>query len=155
MLSSEAEARLDRIKASAKETSDKVMKLGGAAAAGFAYGALNTRQGGNATTPYSVGGKVPLDSALAIAGAVLVLMTKPTSKAAPAIDGAAAAFVGIYTSRAGATWESNRLGAAPATSSVTPAPATTSGYGPMQPRLGRGHGQYGVAANAWQNAGRY
>jgi hypothetical protein len=122
-----AENKLQRIKREATEAADKVMIVAGAAVLGGAYGALTTRQGGNAVVPYMVAGKVPLDTALAIVGTLATLALPEKEEAAPFVYGASAAAIGICTARLGAQWETTRLAAAgtPATN-PTNAPSTTA-----------------------------
>jgi hypothetical protein len=145
----QAEGKLARIREGAKEMERKAARLGSAALVGFAYGALNTRQGGTATTPYSVGGKVPLDSALALGlGLVALFDAKEGKTSSAAIEGAASGAIAIYTSRYGAQWETTQQSAAG--TATTPATTTTSGPMGRRPAFpgyyGAGFGAHGAHA---------
>jgi anti-sigma factor RsiW len=115
-----AETKLERIKQEGKEVGHRALFLGAAAAVGAGYGVLNTQKGGTPAAPYSVAGKAPLDAVLAVAGVAGALLVRKSIHIYPVL-GAAASAVGLYTSRLGAAWESQRM------SGTTPAATTTSG----------------------------
>jgi hypothetical protein len=115
-----AQAKLDRQKADGEKLGRKVATIAGAALAGGVYGLLNRRQGGNYYQPYSVAGRVPLDTVAGLGGAALILFGESTEEGL--LEGAAAGLIGIAASRYGDNYQANLMsGGAP------PPPAMASG----------------------------
>jgi hypothetical protein len=115
----QAKSKLDRIKEEGEHVAKTALELGAGLGVGALYGFLNTQKGGTAAAPFSIAGKVPLDTALAVAGVAGALLLKKTHKARPAILGAASGALAIYGSRMGAAWEAARMGAATGTTTQT------------------------------------
>jgi hypothetical protein len=125
-----AQAKIDRQKADAEKTGRKVATIAGAALAGGVYGLLNRRQGGNYYQPYSVAGRIPLDTVAGLGGAALILFGNSTEEGL--VEGAAAGLVAIASSRYGDNYQANKMGMG-APQSAAP-PIMTSG-----PFRGRHH----------------
>jgi len=150
-----AEGKLAKISDEGKAMAAKALVVAGALGAGFAIGAINAQKGATSEAPYSIGGKVPLDAAAAIAGAGAILIAKKSTSLALAA-GLGGGALGCWGQRLGAAWESARLTAAGTTPPATA--TTTAGHvghrGAMAGRL-FGPGAYGSdlsAQNPWMYA---
>jgi hypothetical protein len=160
-----ATGRLARIKAESKEIGMHALFLGSAFGAGAAVGFLNQKEGGSASSPYLLAGKVPLDTALAIGAVGAGVALRKKAKLRAPLLGAAAGAVGVVGARYGAQWQTQNplagllSGASSATSTAlassgsTPSGASTSststGYGgAMRPRM-MPHGSYGARQNPY------
>jgi len=123
-----AESKLSKIADEGKAMAAKALIVAGAIGTGFVIGAVNAQKGATSEAPYSLGGKVPLDAAAAIAGTGAIFLAKKSTSLALAA-GIGGGALGCWGQRLGAAWEAARLQAAgttPAASTTTPAASTTT-----------------------------
>lgn len=156
--------RLERIRAESKEVGEKAVFFGSAFAGGALVGFANAKEGGSASAPYQVAGKVPLDTGIALAGLAAGFFMRKHPHIRPALFGAAAGAIGVVGARYGAVWEgqnplagllSSSSSSSSSGGSSTPSGASSSsstastGYGgTMAPRLAS-HGSYGSRNNPY------
>lgn len=123
-----AQAKLDKQKSDASELGQKVATVAGAALAGGAYGLLNRRQGGNFYQPWSLAGRVPLDIAVGLGGAALILLGKTEEGF---VNGAAAGLVAVASARYGDDYQAGLMGGAPPQGQFAPGQMGGQVGGPM------------------------
>jgi len=154
-----AEAKLARIKDNEVGMSERLIAGATALGVGGLVGFLNAKEGGTAEAPAQLGGKLPLDTAVAGVGIAAAFMVR-SRKWMPAAIGAFGAGLGLWGQRLAYNWQLQRMQAqgvtgapsgafsAPASSSSTPSSSSSSmtagmvGYrGAMAGRL-FGPGEY-------------
>jgi hypothetical protein len=150
-----------RARAEGKILFAKAAFFGSAFIGGGFVGYLNSQEGGSAGTPYLVGGKVPLDTGVAVAGVIGGVFLRRHPRLRSALMGAAAGAVGVVGARYGAQLQathplfgasssasSSGSGAStPSGASSTSASAASTGWGgSMSPRMLR-PGNYGSRGN--------
>jgi hypothetical protein len=146
-----AEGKLSKIADEGKAMAAKALIVAGALGTGFVLGAVNVQKGATSEAPYSLGGKVPLDAAAAIAGTGAIFLAKKSTSLALAA-GIGGGALGCWGQRLGAAWEQARLTAA----GTAPATTTAGRVGHRGAMAGRlfGPGAYESDLNA-QNPWMY